>query len=269
MSALLQINTVQAVYVMSDTLMARDSVERVISPLTGETGMDISTFQQTINYLLPGNVPAWQFVFLLFMLAGYAVARTYLGRLSSSTFMAAVRYNNSASMYKDNSQLQRQRDSVLLLFYFLSSGFFGMIMLSRENMFPYHFTDYKLFLFLTFISLAFFYSRTVLLIFIGHVFNSRELFREHLYHGYAFNKLLGIVLVPLNLLLVYSGGILHEITIWLSIAIIIAIILLKLYRGIIFSIRHHVFNFYLFLYLCALELVPILFLIKWFSIIIQ
>lgn len=221
------------------------------------------------NHLVQFNlVPEWYFYFFMFLLISFAVARIYLGPLSLISMNSVLRYNTTASLFKDNSQLQRQRDSVLYIFYFLSMGFYLMLLLQYYHLSPYKFTDHKLLLFTVLTLFFIFILRNLLLVIIGYIFNKPTLFREYLYHNFAFNKFMGIVFLPLSFVISYSEGVLQQATVNLSIAVLLILILLKFSRAIIFSFKKHVLNFYLFLYLCALEIVPILLLYKWFIVIV-
>ena len=76
-----------------------------------------------------------------------------------------------------------------------------------------------------------------------------------------YNSVLGIVL----LLVVTVHAIAHEwsgIVQWVGLAIIALFYIFSLIRTIYFSVRKEVSIFYLILYLCTLEILPILLVIK-------
>lgn len=234
------------------------------NPIAGETSEYLQSLASA-GFLIPDHNHNGYFYILILLIVGYILARTFLGSLSNSTFMAAISYNTTASLFKDNSQLQRQRDIVLYSFYFVSMGFYSMLLMERFALHPFQFTNYRLLLFSIVCLSAIFFSRVLVANIIGHVFSELSLFREFLYHGFSFNKLMGILFLPMNFLIVYTVGVVREIVIWVSVSILIAMILLKIARGINFAFKKRIFNFYLFLYLCALEMVPLLVLYKWFT----
>ncbi len=78
-----------------------------------------------------------------------------------------------------------------------------------------------------------------------------------------FNISLGISLIPVNILIAYGVPILVKIALVLGAIIIVAFYLLRLLRGFLITIDYYNYNkFHYFLYLCALEFVPVLFLYK-------
>ena len=115
---------------------------------------------------------------------------------------------------------------------------------------------------------AVFLVRVVLLNLAGFLFNKVRIFREYLYNTLIFNKLLGIVLLPLLLLVVYTTGILKEVIFWILVATVSAILIMRIIRVTVFSFKKGVSLFYMFLYLCALELVPLALLYKWLEVIL-
>ena len=89
----------------------------------------------------------------------------------------------------------------------------------------------------------------------------KEEVREMVFNMMLYNSVLGIVL----LLVVTVHAIAHEwsgIVQWVGLAIIALFYIFSLIRTIYFSVRKEVSIFYLILYLCTLEILPILLVIK-------
>jgi polyferredoxin len=115
-------------------------------------------FVPDIGFLMQSQAQSWHLYLLLSLFVAYAITRTILGGLSNSTLMAALRYSNAVSMYNNNSQLQKQRDLVLNVFYVISMGFFAMFVLTEYGLKPYNIGEYKLLLFVSGILLGFIVS---------------------------------------------------------------------------------------------------------------
>jgi hypothetical protein len=108
-----------------------------------------------------------------------------------------------------------------------------------------------------------FLSRVVLVNMAGFLFNKTRIFREYLYNNFIFNKLLGMALLPFLVLSIYTNGTLREVFIWTALALAGTVFTMRLIRGFIFSFKKGVSIFYMFLYLCALELAPLVLLYRW------
>jgi hypothetical protein len=97
---------------------------------------------------------------------------------------------------------------------------------------------------------------------IGYIFNRERMFSAYLYHHFIYNKIAGLAIIPFLFVIPYTKGILQEALIFTGISVIIITQLLRLVRAAIFIINNVVLFFYLILYLCILEIIPILVVIK-------
>jgi hypothetical protein len=77
-----------------------------------------------------------------------------------------------------------------------------------------------------------------------------------------YTRLLGVILIPLNLLMLYAAGSARMAFVYITLS---ALAIIMIYRGVRI-VQVFLFNgfsmFYLFLYLCALEIIPILIIIS-------
>ena len=81
----------------------------------------------------------------------------------------------------------------------------------------------------------------------------------------VFNILLAVILIPVNLGLAFGPDAVHGILIFLGVGSLLLLYALRQFRGVVISsdvIAENPFQF--FVYLCAIEILPILVLIKLF-----
>ena len=119
------------------------------------------------------------------------------------------------------------------------------------------FTAIAAFLFFVYI------SKTIAILFSGFVFDEQKRAWEYLTEIYIFAHFLGIVLLPAVLLVTYSSG--NYIAVGLEV-VFGAVVLLYIYRTIkmfILMINKGLNMMYLFLYICALEILPYALLYKY------
>ena len=207
--------------------------------------------------------PIWYFIYLVLLIGLFAWIRLYYGNILIQTVQASTNFQIANKMFKNNSLLQNQLDGALYLFYFLSMAFLLYYMELRIGLFPYEIQGGLLLLFNLALLLATFLARVVLHSIIGILFNRIRIVREYLYNMFIFNKLSGLVALPLMFLLVYTKGTLQELIFWTSIFVISSIVVMRLIRAVVFSYRKEVLVFYMFLYLCALEIAPLVLLYRW------
>lgn len=212
---------------------------------------------------VPFHPPAWMFILLFLLIGIFAWIRMYYGTILLQTIQASANFQIASRMFQDNSLLQKQLDNVLYLFYFLSAGFVLYVAETRFQLLPYGLSGPKLY-FINFGFLTgYFMAKIVLVNLAGFLFNRTRIFREYLYNSFIFNKLFGITMIPLLIFVVYTTGILREVFQWTAIVTVSAIFLMRIIRGIVFSFKKDVSIFYMFLYLCALELAPLALFYRW------
>jgi hypothetical protein len=207
--------------------------------------------------------PTWYFIYLFLLTGFFAWIRVYYGNLIIQTVQASVDFQVANRMFNDNSLLQNQLDRILYLFFFLSMGFLLYVVELRIELIPYGLQGWGLFLFNLALLSGVFLGRLMMLNIAGILFKRIRLLREYLYNIFIFNKLTGMAILPLIFLLVYTRGILQEVVFWLTLLVVCGIFLMRLTRGVVFSYRKEVLIFYIFLYLCALELAPLVLLYRW------
>jgi len=98
---------------------------------------------------------------------------------------------------------------------------------------------------------------------IGITFKNPETAREYIQNILIYNLVLGILLLPLLLLIIYTF---HEVFFYIAGAIAAILLGLRFFRGIAIGLSDPKFSlFHLFLYLCTLEILPLAFAAKFLS----
>ena len=207
--------------------------------------------------------PAWMFI-TLFVLLGYlAGIRIYYGSILLPTLESSVSFQVAVRIFKDSSGLQKQQDNLLYTFYIFSAGLVVYLAEIRFGLEPYGLSGGLLYLFNLALVTSLFLGRLVLMNVAGFLFNKIDIFREFLYNTFIFNKVIAILLLPLSLFVFYTDGILMEVFQWIAFGAVFLILILRLIRGFVFSFKRGVSIFYMFLYLCALEMAPLILLYRW------
>jgi len=117
------------------------------------------------------------------------------------------------------------------------------------------------------------YSTAIILIYnvktfackvLGNIFMVKEQFSEYVHNIYLYNKNIGLFLFPIIILFPYiTNGQIKPIVLYSGLTIVVGMSLLLIYRGFQIIMRNGVSIFYLILYLCAIEILPVLLLIKY------
>ncbi len=100
----------------------------------------------------------------------------------------------------------------------------------------------------------------------GAIFNLEKETSLYSFTIQVFNAFIGVVLIPFNLFLAFGPDKLHDFTLLFSLSIVAILLIIRYMRGITISINYIFNNLILFfIYLCSLEIAPILILVKVFS----
>jgi hypothetical protein len=212
---------------------------------------------------VPIHHPTWVFIYIFALLGFYAWIRIYYGNIFIQTAQATINYQVANRMYLDNNILKNQQDRVLYVLYFLVIAFLIYFMEVRLELTPNNLTGGLLYLFNLGVLSAVFLGRIVLLNSIGFLFNRLSIFREYLYNIFIFNKLTGLMVLSLMIFFVYTKGMVQDLLFWFTLSVVGLMFIIRLFRGLIFSFKKDVLIFYMFLYLCALEIAPLVLLYRW------
>ncbi len=137
--------------------------------------------------------------------------------------------------------------------------FFYMI---NKNLYPFIinagiklYIEIILFIFLMYI------SKIIFIRFTGFIFNTGKEATEHLLIIFIFNQIIGLILLPLLVFIIYS-----DFNPWLfyaSIVFVLFVYIFRIFRIAFFGLSNSRFSkFYLFLYLCTVEILPLSILAK-------
>ncbi len=211
----------------------------------------------------PGFHPAWLFLYLFILFGFFAWVRMSYSNIMSQTVQASINFQVAVRMFKDKSVLQNQLDNILYVIYFLTVACLLFFLEERRGLQPYGLRGGTLYLFNLALLAGVFIGRIFLVNMLGSLFNQMELFREYLYHLFIFNKLMGLVILPMLLFVIYTKGIFQDVVIWATLGVVGVILVMRIIRGIAFSLKKDISIFYMFLYLCALEIVPLALLYRW------
>lgn len=209
------------------------------------------------------HLPFWIFLAVFLLLGALAWIRVAYGSLLQSFFESLGSYQVAARLFKDSNLLQKKLENILSAYYFLSMALLFYYLELRFNLSPYGISGIALYAFNLAFLVAVALLRILLLRVSGTMFAQQSLFREYLYNIQLFSKILGIILPPLMLLALYTSGLLNQLVFGLLLVLLLGFLILRLLRGMIFSFKKGLSKLYMILYLCALEMAPLVLLYRY------
>jgi hypothetical protein len=193
----------------------------------------------------------------------YAVVRT----TSKNTFQGLLRFafphGINENISSDIGGLFHWQSTLLNLASFINISVFAYCSAIRSDLLPSGM--HKLFLWIIFLAviIAAVTIRHFICTATGNISGEKEIFREYLYDVYQSYRLAGIILIILVIMILYTNVIPEKIYFSAGLSIVIIIYLWRILRLFLIFINRHVSIFYLILYLCALEILPVVILIKY------
>lgn len=112
----------------------------------------------------------------------------------------------------------------------------------------------------------YFIFKNVFINFLGFVFKTSKETFEYISLQLLFAMVLGIFLFPFSFLFYFTPGILSDILMYFVVIVGVLVILFRLGRSFLIGLRSEQYNlYYLFLYLCTVEILPIIIIVNLFQ----
>lgn len=220
----------------------------------------VVVFQPKLIVSPPGGM--WIHILLFASFTMLVILRVFDFRRLVLLIQGFVRPSSVAALYREESALSSRVSIFLLLNFVLMASLFvweasGMVL-----------PNYPEPIAVLWIALAILSAYAVKIIstrILGFIFEMREAAQEYIYNIVLFNKSVGLVLFPIALCLAYAHQIPQNWLVWAGIVSWAIVLLYRLIRlsWIGLSVRG-VSLFYIILYLCTLEILPFVVIVKAF-----
>lgn len=205
--------------------------------------------------------PDWVIGAIILCWAIFASLRTGFAKYLAQVFHSIVSLAASSRLYREkgyNNNFGAIRMGLIFgvvmpLSLYQVAQFNGMSLMG--------FSDFILFLAILAVSNSYFILKYGLYKLSGSILQIKDDVKELVFNMKMHNRVLGILLLVIATTQALTHQF-HDILQWVPLGTIALFYLLSLLRTIYFSVRKGVSIFYLILYLCTLEILPILFVVK-------
>ncbi|MCG8582206.1 MAG: DUF4271 domain-containing protein [Bacteroidales bacterium] len=200
------------------------------------------------------------FIILALIIAGFVKlsAGKYLTDLFSS-----IRYQQSASKLFSSGNLQNQKPSVALtILFFLSTSMLVFEFAHLGGKSPQQVSSFVFFLLVNAGVIAYFFIKNVLYLFVASVFDVQQATKEYLFNANMLSKVFGICCLPIVAVVPFLDLLTATFLIKSGLTLFLVMYLVQLLRGAKIILHSPLSIFYMFLYFCALEILPVSILIK-------
>jgi hypothetical protein len=217
------------------------------------SGHHVSSLQYSGSWI-PGMV-----ILSLLLLAWIKMAYVqFLTPVLFSTF----NYKEALKLYNSKNVPATNAFIILHLVFAVNSGLFLLFVAWHFNFNLPPLNPLLLFIASLSLLVILFALKSAALRITGFLFDAPGFFGEYAHNLSLYNKILGILLMPLIVGLLYADPGIHGILIRVGLGLGVVIYLLQLVRGLEIIARKDFSLFYLILYLCAFEILPLCILYK-------
>lgn len=203
----------------------------------------------------------WLTILLLLVLVLFATVRTSYSKYMVNLFHSVFNYSTSSRMYHEKNYSALHAAFRLEAYFYITLSVF---LFQSINYFHIHFSysNFMLYLFCFGAVLAYFFIKKLVYLMLGSVFEGTNETSEYLFNMDNYNRVAGIFLFPIITLVTFYPGEDSTLPMFLGGLAVLIFYILLLRRGIAILLKKQFSIFYLFLYLCTLEFLPLLLIYK-------
>lgn len=226
----------------------------------------LATVPATIGLTLPERKMAsrsadWVLGVLILALILFTSVRLFFGKYLTQLFHASVNYSTASRLFRERSVSVTHAAFRLDLIFLLSISLFLFQIFGKQLSFGINSSFLRYLVILAGV-IVYFGVKQVLYSVQGKLTESNAETQEVLFNLNLYNRILGLVLVPVTLIFAFSRLPNPEILVGIGgIMVLLSYILLVL-RGLNILLRKDFPIFYLILYLCTLEILPLFYIYK-------
>jgi Domain of unknown function (DUF4271) len=205
----------------------------------------------------------WSLPLIFFTIFIYGIIKSESGKYFKwiLKFISFRGINESAS--RDIGALFQWQSTLFNLGSFINISLFVYFSARWYNVFPFGENKFINWLLSFLIIISALTIRHLVCIITGSMSGEKEIFREYLTSIYYAYRLAGMLLLIITVLILYTTVVPVNILFFVGLAFVALIYFIRVFRLFLIFINRHVSIFYLILYLCALEILPVAIIVKY------
>lgn len=233
------------------TVQEKKDTTITIIPKT-ESGLEGSRRNMSIDWV-PG--------FLLVSLFIFAWIKILYQKYIVQVITSVLNYQTATRLLRERNILFQNMALGLNFVFAINTGLFLYYLIQYFN--PQFNMGQVITVFSLAVSIIIFYNvKTFFCRLLGNIFQIKEEFAEYVHNINLYNKNVGLFLFPIVVSFPYIGIEYKTLLVYTGILIIGGLYILRIIRGVQIILRKGASIFYLILYLCAVEFLPVILLVK-------
>ena len=207
----------------------------------------------------------WIIVIVIISVLIYAIINTLPKKITREVKSFFLFRNTGDPSLSDTGELFHWQSTLFNLVSFLNLALFAYLATAYYNIIPDSIPRFLFWLILLLIIISAATLRHIICYFIGKASGESVAFNEYILSIYLFYRYLAFILFFISILLCYTTFLPAESLFYTGFITIIFFYFVRLIKLFLIFIKKNISIFYLILYLCALEFLPVGILIKYFT----
>jgi len=191
--------------------------------------------------------------------------RLFYNKLLVPTFQSCLNYQTSYNLFRDRSSLSLKASFGLNIIFYLNTGLFLYLVFNYFGITFFNVYGIITFLLYAGFLMTVYIAKWIVCSVTGYISLTQKAFSEYLFNVFLFNRNLGLFLFPFLIGIPYIADYLTPIFVYAGIVVIVILYLLRIFRGITIFFKEGFSIFYMILYLCALEFLPLILFFRLFQ----
>ena len=226
------------------------------------SSVDINTKKIGLPYREKAdNNTDWLTIILFLGLVLFASVKNSFSKYLKYLMQSVFNYSTARRMFQEKNNSVLQASLRLEIFYYIVVSVF-IYQLTVYYRIEFQFNKFYLFLICLGLLVAYYTTKIVLYRFIASLTERQLETNEYLFNMSNFNRIVGIFIFPVTAFIAFNPFENIEIVIITGILLLLSFYILLIWRGIEILLKKQFSIFYLFLYLCTLEFLPLLLIYK-------
>ena len=210
------------------------------------------------------KVEIWVIGVILFSTFVFAFIRMFYNKRYRNIIKSGINYQYAYKIVKEGNSVSSRVTTFLSMVFYINISMFIFLMFKLLNI-QVNISDWKLYLLLILSLFIMYVGKLVINRILGFVFGVNDVVSEYLTNVWIYNIILGIFILPFIISIPFVPPEFKLPLMYMGIGLIIMSLLFRLIRNFRIAFKIKLSIFYLILYLCTLEILPILIIGKMIS----
>ena len=210
------------------------------------------------------HVGDWIIGVVLFSAFIFAWIKMFYNRNYKNIIKSGINYQYAYKLVKEGNSISFRVNTFLNFVFYLN---FAMFIFLSIKLFGYNpkLQEWKIYLLIFALILIIYTGKSFVLNILGFIFNNKSAANEYLTNIGIYNKILGVFLFPIIIAIPYIALQFKLPLMYIGIGIVILSLIFRFLRVFQIAFKIKLSIFYMILYLCTLEILPILVIGKMIS----